>query len=581
MAEVNDHIPFQSVALLQAGQEALDQGAWEHAAACFQEALEQEETPEALEGLGLAAEWLDDAATIFDTRERAYRLYRQQGQGVAAARVASWLVWDYLAFRGEPAVSNGWLQRAHRLLEGLPPSVEYGWLLAREAQFTLNTSRDLVCVGVLGAQVSEVGRTIRSVDVEMLGLALEGVSLVYAGKIAEGMRRLDESTAAAWAGEMTDRTAIELACCYLMLACQKVHDYDRAAQWCERLQDFCSRTGNRALFASCRVEYAHVLTQRGAWAEAEVELVEARTTLAKRRPALAGSAVAHLGELWRLQGRLEEAAVLFEQVNDHLGLATLALDQGNMVVAVDFVDRYLRKLPPEHLMGRAPGLEIAVRAYLGVGEPEKAVAALQELQVCAATVGTGSLQASAWFAEGLLAAFNGDHATAKRRFEDAIDCWEQSGIPFEAAVARLELARALYALARMEAAISQAQRAYDALEALGAAREAARAMALLHDLKGARGAQEGDIVLAPIHSVNVQSATSLQVQPAAQAPQSVTQRELEVLRLVAQGLSNQEIASQLILSQHTVHRHVANILTKLDLPSRAAAAAYAAQHSLL
>ena len=87
-------IPFQSTALLQAGQEALDRGAWEQASACFQKALKREETPAALEGLGLAAEWLDDAATTFDARERAYRLYRQQGQGVAAARVAIWLVWE-------------------------------------------------------------------------------------------------------------------------------------------------------------------------------------------------------------------------------------------------------------------------------------------------------------------------------------------------------------------------------------------------------------------------------------------------------------------------------------------------------
>jgi len=136
----------------------------------------------------------------------------------------------------------------------------------------------------------------------------------------------------------------------------------------------------------------------------------------------------------------------------------------------------------------------------------------------------------------------------------------------------------------MEAAISQSQRAYDALDLLGAAREAERAMALLKELKGARGTQEGDTVLASLHSANVPSANSLPVQPAqpaAQGQQPLTQRELEVLRLIAQGLSNQEIASQLVLSQHTIHRHVANILTKLDLPSRAAAAAYAAKHSLL
>ena len=64
-------------------------------------------------------------------------------------------------------------------------------------------------------------------------------------------------------------------------------------------------------------------------------------------------------------------------------------------------------------------------------------------------------------------------------------------------------------------------------------------------------------------------------------PSPLTAREREVIRLVARGLSNKEIASRLGLSEHTVHRHVGNILTRLDLPSRAAAVAYAAQSGLL
>ena len=61
----------------------------------------------------------------------------------------------------------------------------------------------------------------------------------------------------------------------------------------------------------------------------------------------------------------------------------------------------------------------------------------------------------------------------------------------------------------------------------------------------------------------------------------LTPRELDVLKLVAQGLSNPEIAQRLILSEHTVHRHLANILRKLDLSSRAAAAVWGARTGLV
>ena len=61
----------------------------------------------------------------------------------------------------------------------------------------------------------------------------------------------------------------------------------------------------------------------------------------------------------------------------------------------------------------------------------------------------------------------------------------------------------------------------------------------------------------------------------------LSEREREVLRLVADGLSDAEIARRLIVSPHTVHRHVANIRTKLRQPSRAAAAAYAAREGLI
>ncbi len=77
----------------------------------------------------MAAWWLDDAPLTIESPSRAYRLYRERADVAGAARMAIWLTWDYLAFRGEPAVGRGWLQRAQRLLDGLDPRSEHGWLV--------------------------------------------------------------------------------------------------------------------------------------------------------------------------------------------------------------------------------------------------------------------------------------------------------------------------------------------------------------------------------------------------------------------------------------------------------------------
>jgi hypothetical protein len=115
------------------GAECLAAGAWQEARRLFESSLAERETADALEGLGLAAWWLDDADVVFASRERAYKLYLDANDRPSAARLAVWLAWDCFAFRGETAVANGWLQRARRLLDGLPPSPELAWLESRES----------------------------------------------------------------------------------------------------------------------------------------------------------------------------------------------------------------------------------------------------------------------------------------------------------------------------------------------------------------------------------------------------------------------------------------------------------------
>ena len=548
-----------------AGDEALSRGAWSSAREAFESALRERESAEALEGLGLAAWWLDLADLVFDARERAYRLYIERGDLAAAARVAVWLAWDTWAFRGEHAVSNGWLQRARSLLSGLPDCAERAWLEVREGSLCLLEDGDPDRAHALAAEGIRIARAARNTDLEMLGLSVQGLALVASGAVSEGMRRLDEVNAAIVAGELTDLVAIGLSCCYMIAACERVRDYDRAVQWCTRLKVFCAKWGLRPLFAVCRTQYASICLWRGTWLEAEQELTAANDELAASRPAMTPDAIVRLAELRRRQGRLTEASSLFEQAGSHglalLGRADLAFDRGDMRAAAEEVERYLRRVPTQNRTDRAAGLELLVRARAGLGDLDGARTALAELAAITALVATLPLKAATSLASGWVAAASGEADTARRHFEDAVDRFLQSNAPYEVARARIELARVLASLGRFDAAALEARRAIDVLGELKAALEISRARLLLESL--------------PAHPAGAPAS------PRSRGSAGLTARELEVLRLVADGLNNQAIAEKLFVSDHTVHRHLANILNKLSVSSRAAAVAQAARRGLL
>src|SRR5436190_9804929 len=237
-----------------AGQAALARGDWETARTAFQAVLADRDDAAALEGLGLAAWWLDLTATVFDSRERAYKLYREQGDTLSAARVAVWLGWDYAAFRGESAVSRGWLGLARLLLESRRDTVEYAWLSVRGGVRELFEEGNPDGASHHASEAIEAARAAGSRDFELLGQAVEGAAQVSAGQVVEGMRRLDGVSAAIISGDITDRIAIGLSGCYLIAACDRVRDYDRAAQWCTRIKAYCTRWGLRPLFAVCRTQ---------------------------------------------------------------------------------------------------------------------------------------------------------------------------------------------------------------------------------------------------------------------------------------------------------------------------------------
>jgi LuxR family maltose regulon positive regulatory protein len=536
--------------ILGQADEALRRAEWDRARGLFSQALEHGETPEALEGLGMAAFFLDETALALESRERAYTGFRDADRPVDAARVAIALAWDYRAIRGQPAVSDGWLARARRLLQGRGPSREQGWLALREASFALPGDGTLARERC--AEAEALARELGDVDLEMTAIALDGLVRVSEGEIAAGMARLDEATTAATAGDMRDPVAIGFSCCYLIFACERVRDFERADQWCERLARMAEGWNIRALRAVCRAHYGTVLILRGEWSEAEAVLSETAAIMAAR-PGEAGEALARLAELRRRQGRPADAEALLSRAGHHhlavLSQAALALDGGEAAEAEEGAARYLRLIGGAK-MERVPGLELLAEAYAAGGRTAEAKAVARELTAIAELVGTDPLLGAARHAEGHARAAAGDADGAREAFEDAVELLGKANLPFETARARVALATALRDLGRERAARRELRLARERFAALGADAEERRAMAVL-------------------------------ARPRAQGARALSAREGEVLRLVADGLSNKQIASRRTLSEHTVHRHVANILVKLGLSSRAAAAAHAVKHGLI
>jgi DNA-binding CsgD family transcriptional regulator len=527
---------------IEDGRLALARGAWAEARVRFADALAQEETAEAFEGAGLAARYELDAQAAIEAHERGYCLARSRGDAATAARLAIQLCHDAYAFRG-PAEASGWVERAALLVEGQPPSVATAWVTLIRAHFALADHRpDVALKG--SAQAIALAREVEAVDVEMLALALNGLALVSTGEIEDGMRRLDAAAAAAVGGEMTDADSIETVCCHMIDACKLVRDLERATEWCLRVRDIATRFADRQMFSICRTAYADVLLWHGDWERAEEELRAAVEELGALRPGRDVDPLARLAELRRRQGRTAEAEEFVGRVESHrfhaVLVGLLALDRGDAETALEAAARFLRRVGEADRFERVAGLDLMVRAAVAGGDEATAREAADEIAAIAAACPNAPLRAAALLAEGRVAAAADDAASACPLLEDAGDLFDAAGARYDAALARLELASVLRVRGRDGPAARAKARAGKALEELGAR--------------------------APDARVGGLSA-----------------REAEVLRRVARGLSNDDIARELVLSVRTVERHVANVYVKIGASGRTArvvATAWAHAHGI-
>ncbi len=382
-------------------------------------------------------------------------------------------------------------------------------------------------------------------------MALSGLALINAGEQAVGMSRLDTAVAAATAGDVDDLMWMGKVCCWLIAGCHEVRDVARAEDWCLRVEQVCRARHLEPLLNVCHIQYASVLLDQGRWQEGENHLVAAldRLQTSHRRSRI--EAVVLLGELRRRQGRLDEADALFRQAEfdpqSITGRALIQLAGDDAQAAWSMVRDLLSTVPRDNLTARARLLQPAVITARAAGAVADAESAAAEARGIASTLGTEAVAGLASAAQALL---GGPDSAAHWR--EAVRRFQLSGLRFDEAEARLNLAENLAGDGDVDGAGQQLEAATELFTEMGWTMAPAQ-LARIESLLG--GSRSGG------HPLSV--------------------READVLRLVARGLSNQQIAEELFLSEHTVHRHIANILTKLGVGSRTAATAHALTHHLI
>lgn len=533
---------------IELGHRALAAGDWSSARDTFQAALEENERPEALYGLGDALWWLGDMQGALAHFERAYAAFRRHPDPASAAAVALRLNFDCRTHLGNDPAADGWLARAERLIEEHALDDLRGELLLMKA----NGAEDAVVGERWARKAFEQARQSGDLDLELRTLSQLGASLVEQGRIEEGMPLLDEAMAGSLGGEPEELGTVVFTSCNMMVSCARCSAFERAMEWVRAAERFARRYGCPFLYVECRTVYGEVLVARGDWAKAEEELRAAIELAQNSVPAYYAEALATLAELRLAQGRIEEARRLLIDLKGHSAavpvIARIHLASGKPALAATEVQRRLDVVGPDQLESVLL-LELLGEAEVAQEEDEVAVDRGRTLAERGTALGCQVAVARGERLWGRALA-HVDVEAARPHLDVGLSTFMQLEMPYEAARTRLMIAEALHEHTP-NAAAAEAQAALNTCEQLGANRDADRAAALLRKL-GVKAARTGPRSLEPL-----------------------TKREREVIDLLGEGLSNPEIAERLFISRKTVEHHVSSILSELGLKNRTEAAAEA------
>jgi DNA-binding CsgD family transcriptional regulator len=500
--------------------------------------------------LGTAAFLLERTNDCVQAYQRAYQAHLDAGDPMAAVRSGFYIAMA-LFTHGEPAIGGGWVSRCAQLLDQRGEDVvERGYLLVHLMYRHIESQQFAEALEV-SVDIAAYGRRFGDPDLLAIGLSSQGRLLTRSGRVSDGLALLDEAMLGLASGEVSPIVAGQ-AYCAMIEACQDLSDFGRAAEWTSALSRWCDDQPELVAFTGqCAVHRGQIMRFRGAYGPALEELDRAiHRYVAVGSQQAVGLAYYERAEVLRLRGDYAEAdtgyaAATAGGFDPQPGLALLWLARGREPTALAAVQRLLAE--PRDPVGRAAIIPAAVEVLLAVELLEPVEPLASELRATAVAVGCDALHASAAVVTGRHLLARGDAADALGELRRAAQLWSALSAPYEVARCRVLVGHALLALGDEESAAGELQQAGAAFAELGAAPAAAAAARVL--------------------------------QP--ESPGGLTPRELEVLRLVAAGKTNPEIATALVLSEKTVARHLSNIFVKLGVNTRTAAASYAYEHRIV
>jgi DNA-binding CsgD family transcriptional regulator len=551
----NDILP-EAPSELDLARRRFDERAWEQAFSHYWNALRAS-------GEGRAPE-LDDlerAATsaALTGRDREFLALLEQTHSAAlaagASRRAAWAALSSvmrLMALGEQGRASGWFARLRRLAEAAgADSLEHCYLQVPLA-FAALSRADFGEAERVATAASVLADRLADADMQAFTRSLAGRALLRQSKLESGLVFLDECMLSVTAGGVSP-VIVALAYCTVIASLHEVYAFERASEWTRALAEWCDAQPELVAFRGiCLVHRAEIARMSGDWPRAAEQATRASAGIpGHQNPDSVGDAYYELGELYRLRGELSAAERAYADAarhgrEPHPGIALLRAARGQHADAVSGLKRALTEASAP--LVRAKLLPAAVEILVAGGDLEAASAACQELERIAAALGTEALGALAAHARATLLLHAGEAQAALGPLRHAFFIWQRIGAPHAAAKVRVDLARACDALG----------------DGAGAALERAAAHAVFAELGAA-------LDLAALAG---RAATGTDTR-------GLTERELQVLRLVAAGGSNKSIANELGLSEKTVDRHVSNIFGKLNVSSRAAATAYAYEHGLI
>jgi DNA-binding CsgD family transcriptional regulator len=537
---------------LQTGREAYAERAWADAYAALSHAdgIEQLGADD-LELLATAASMTGRVDEYLTLLERVHHAHLEAGESLRAARAAFWAGMT-LATRGELGPAGGWFARAQRLVEREGGDcVESGYLLV-PAAFQLQAAGEYDAAYAKAFEGREIGERFNDAALLAVCLQLQGEIRIRQGSVEQGLAVLDEAMVAITAPDVPP-VLTGVIYCGVIACCEEAFDPRRAHEWTTALERWCETQPQMVSFTGrCLAHRAAIMQLHGAWQDALAEAVLARQRCEQAmNRAAAGEALYRQGELYRLQGDHPAAEAAYREASrcgrePQPGLALLRLGQGDLAAAMAALRRVLNHT--REPLGRAALLPAYADVLLAAGDVDGASHVADELTETAADSQSEMLGAVAARIRGATALAGGDAETAVGALRDARLAWQELDAPYEVARARLLMGMACRALGDPDGATLEINAALSLFEELGATPDVAHVESLARPAADTHG---------------------------------LTARELEVLRLVAGGSTNRQIAAVLVVSEHTVARHVQNIFAKLRVSTRAAATAFAFEHDLV